>query len=297
MVSAFPSLLVSLLIASVFVSAANAGTPTAEPAKSPPEETRPNLLLIMAEDLSPRLGTYGDPVARTPNLDRLAGQGVRFDRAFTTAGVCAPSRAAIIMGVHQNRFGAGHMRAARGGYVAVPPADWKAFPETLRAAGYYTLNNRKTDYQMSDRFGGTIGGPSTIWDEPSADDWSNAPADRPFFAYLTLDATHESQVWPTWHIKGLMPLLMMPLRLMNHWHWPIETDPARVPVPPTTRTRRRCGPIWLGTTTTSRVSMPRLVSGSISSTRRAGRATRWWSSLRTMAMVCPGPSAGYTTPA
>ena len=79
------------------------------------------MLLIVAEDLSPRLGAYGDAAARTPNLDRLAAEGVRYERAFSTAGVCAPSRAALVMGVHQNRFGAGHMRAPQGGYTVVPP--------------------------------------------------------------------------------------------------------------------------------------------------------------------------------
>ena len=53
---------------------------------------RPNLLLLVAEDLGPRIGAFGDGVARTPNLDRLAREGVRYTNAFATAGVCAPSR-------------------------------------------------------------------------------------------------------------------------------------------------------------------------------------------------------------
>jgi len=131
------------------------------PAAGAPEEARPNLLLIVAEDLSPRLGAYGDPVAHTPNLDRLAREGVRFEHAFATAGVCAPSRAALVMGVHQNRFGAGHMRAAQGGYVAVPPPDWKAFPELLRAARdrrfKYIRNLRpELPYQLPNAFGAAM---------------------------------------------------------------------------------------------------------------------------------------------
>ncbi|MGE4649887.1 MAG: sulfatase-like hydrolase/transferase, partial [Myxococcota bacterium] len=89
---------------------------------------RPDILLIVAEDLSPRLGAYGDDVAHTPHIDRLAAEGTRFTRAFTTAGVCAPSRAAIAMGVHQNTWGAGHMRASAGGYLPVPPPEFTAFP-------------------------------------------------------------------------------------------------------------------------------------------------------------------------
>ncbi len=55
--------------------------------------SRPNILLLMAEDMSPRVGAFGDRVAVTPNLDALAAEGVRYTNTFTTAGVCAPSRA------------------------------------------------------------------------------------------------------------------------------------------------------------------------------------------------------------
>ena len=92
------------------------------------EPTRPNILLLVAEDLSPRIGSFGDPVARTPNLDRLAEEGVRFTNVFTTAGVCAPSRAGLILGRHQISTGTQHMRSSGGGYLAVPPPDAKAFP-------------------------------------------------------------------------------------------------------------------------------------------------------------------------
>jgi arylsulfatase A-like enzyme len=167
---------------------------------------------------------------------------MRYTRAFTTAGVCAPSRAALIMGVSQNRFGAGHMRAAQGGYVAVPPPDWKAFPELLRAAGYYTANSGKTDYQMSTRLGGSFGGPFTLWDRDGgvgegffSDSfalWEGRGPGQPFFAYLTLGGTHESQLWPTWQLgERAFHWLLLPLRVRNHARWEHRTDPARVRVP------------------------------------------------------------------
>jgi arylsulfatase A-like enzyme len=177
---------------------------------------RPNILWISTEDLSPRLGAYGDKVARTPNLDRLAREGMRFTRAFTTAPVCAPSRAAIITGMFQNAIGAQHMRTGEntvedlpGPYEAVPPFYVKAFPEYLRAAGYYTTNNVKTDYQF--------GSPFTIWDELSAKaHWRNRPDKRqPFFSVFNIMTTHESMVFPG-ALKGRRPV----------------TDPSRVQVPP-----------------------------------------------------------------
>ncbi|MFT5692077.1 MAG: hypothetical protein ACI92E_001408 [Oceanicoccus sp.] len=72
---------------------------------------RPNILVIMAEDMSSKVGSFGDPVSHTPNLDQLALEGVRFTNVFTTAGVCGPSRAAHITGMHQVSFGAQHMRS------------------------------------------------------------------------------------------------------------------------------------------------------------------------------------------
>ena len=119
---------------------------------------RPNVLWISNEDMSPHLGVYGDTLARTPTLDRLAAQSVRFTSAFTTAPVCAPSRAAIITGMYQAAIGAHHMRTTEdrvpelpGPYLAVPPFYVKAFPEYLRAAGYHTANRVKTDYQFGTR--------------------------------------------------------------------------------------------------------------------------------------------------
>jgi len=60
---------------------------------------RPNILFIITDDQSwEHLGCYGDPAVRTPNIDRLANKGVRFEHAYCAAPSCSPSRAAIITG-------------------------------------------------------------------------------------------------------------------------------------------------------------------------------------------------------
>ena len=147
-----------------------------------PAAQRPDILWISVEDMSPDVGCYGDPYAITPNIDRLAAQGVRYTRCFTHAGVCAPSRSGIITGMYPTTIGTHHMRCK-----GVPPASVKCFTEYLRAAGYYCTNNSKTDYNFD--------APLTAWDEngPKAH-WRNRPAGRPFFAVINITTTHESQV-------------------------------------------------------------------------------------------------------
>jgi N-sulfoglucosamine sulfohydrolase len=199
---------------------------------------RPHLLLLVAEDMSARVGAFGDPVAVTPHLDALAAEGVRYPNTFTTAGVCAPSRAALITGVHQISLGAQHMRSSSrpsGGYRAVPPPEVKAFPELLRAAGYYTFVTTKLDYQFSGVFTGS--GPFTIWDAEDDDAlWAGAPDGQPWFGMLNYNETHESGLFlPLGHPPhGFVHFL---LQVARAWQFGIpETEgpvaAADVPLPP-----------------------------------------------------------------
>src|SRR5688500_16247278 len=57
---------------------------------------KPNILWITCEDMSPTLGCYGDTYAKSPTIDRLAAEGVRYTNCFTHIGVCAPSRSGLI---------------------------------------------------------------------------------------------------------------------------------------------------------------------------------------------------------
>ena len=175
------------------------------PARAQAQPERPNILWITVEDLSPRLPAYGDSTVQTPHLSRLAEEGIVYENAFVVAPVCAPSRASILTGLYPTSFGAQHMRTMRRTsaiddvtdpdllaiptYEAVPPAGVKAFTEYLRAAGYYTTNNSKEDYQF--------GTPITAWDESSGEaHWRNRPdPEQPFFAVFNIETTHESRVW------------------------------------------------------------------------------------------------------
>jgi uncharacterized protein (TIGR02145 family) len=169
----------------------------------------PNILCITCEDISPRLGSYGDTVALTPVLDRLAREGVRFTRMFSVSGVCAPSRAALITGMYPSGIGANHMRVSHKGvpgiepYEVVPPPYVRPYSEYLRAAGYYTTNNSKTDYQFKP--------PITAWDENGRDaHWKNRPEGMPFFSIFNTTTTHESQVWD----RADDPVIIPPERVL-----------------------------------------------------------------------------------
>jgi N-sulfoglucosamine sulfohydrolase len=197
------------------------------------EQDRPNILLLMAEDLSPRIGAFGDPVAVTPNLDKLAAEGVRYTNVFAASGVCATNRAALITGMAQESMGGQHMRAYSGSfnYQASPPPEVKAFPELLRAADYYTFATSKLDYQFSKIAPGT--GPFTIWDwESKSGDWAT-PEAKPFFGYMTFLSTHESGVFPRWTWPRNFPhMTMQTVHIYLHWNTEDKVAAKDVEVPP-----------------------------------------------------------------
>ena len=187
---------------------------------------QPNIVWIVCEDMSPHLGCYGEKVAKTPNLDQLATEGVRYTNVFTTAGVCAPSRCALITGCYQTAMGGQHMRTlseskvSKTGYPegfkpysAVLPPDVKGYPHYLRQAGYYCSNNPKEDYQFESS--------PTMWDESSRKaHWRNRKnKNQPFFSIFNLGVTHESQVW----VRDKEPLLVSPKDVIVPPYYPDDS--------------------------------------------------------------------------
>lgn len=172
----------------------------------------PNIVWIVCEDLSPQhLESYGGTGGKTPFLNALAAESVQYNQVFATAGVCAPSRAALITGAYQTSIGAMHMRTLATsavtldayppgfkGYSTLLPEGMKTYPELLRSAGYYTSNNSKEDYQFES--------PVTMWDESSAKaHYRNRPdSTQPFFSIFNFMVTHESQVWMREHEELLV---------------------------------------------------------------------------------------------
>lgn len=149
------------------------------------QQNRPNILWIVSEDCPPWIGAYGDDVATTPHLDRLAERGTLFRRAYSAAPVCAPSRFAMLSGVvPESHSPADRMRA-----VAPMPSWMRTYPELLREAGYHCTNNAKTDYNADIDA-------AEIWDQSSRSaHWRQRPEGAPFVAVFNFDATHESSVF------------------------------------------------------------------------------------------------------
>ena len=176
------------------------------------EADKLNVLWIVAEDLSEYLPMFGDPTITTPNLSRLASEGVCYDQFFTPAAVCAPARSGIALGMYPTHLGSNHMRTGPwfnssisqeridgyskkdlpegvNSYEAIAPEGARMMSEYLRMAGYYCTNNSKEDYQ----FVKTV----TAWDECGTKaHWRNRKdSSQPFFSIFNLTVTHESQIW------------------------------------------------------------------------------------------------------
>lgn len=171
-----------------------------------------NILWLVAEDLSHYLPMFGDSTIATPNLSRLAREGVCYDQFYTPAPVCSPARSAISLGMYPTHLGSNHMRNGpwyRSGlaqeviddysentlpegivsYEAIPPEGARMMSEYLRMKGYYCTNNAKEDYQFVKT--------ATAWDESSSEGhWRNrTDENQPFFSIFNFNITHESQIW------------------------------------------------------------------------------------------------------
>jgi arylsulfatase A-like enzyme len=145
---------------------------------------RPNILWIVVEDMSPQFGCYGETTIETPNVDRLAAEGMRFSRAYVTAPICSICRSALITGLYQTSIGAHHHRSGRGKLKIHLPKGVEPLPVLFQRAGYYTANGGwparakqigKTDYNFE-------------WDAAmyNGNDWSARKPRQPFFAQIQL---------------------------------------------------------------------------------------------------------------
>jgi arylsulfatase A-like enzyme len=156
-------------------------------------EKQPNILWFVVDDMSANFSRYGEKAIETPNVDKLAEDGLLFTRAYATSPVCSTFRTALITGMYQNSIGAHHHRSGRGKNRIPLPEGVRPIPEIFQEAGYFTcigsgLKNfdfrslptktgrrGKTDYNFD-------------WDTEIYDshDWSKRNDNQPFFMQVQL---------------------------------------------------------------------------------------------------------------
>jgi len=174
---------------------------TKEPKK--PVDERPNIVFIIADDMAwDDSGAYGHPHIQTPNIDKLAKNGMRFDNAFLTTSSCSPSRTSIITGLYPHNTNAEQLHWPL-------PSEKVTFVEKLKASGYWTAQAGKWHLgdSIKNRFDlvadvGTMGfqlsptGEKTRQkgDGSGCENWvpvlKQRPQDQPFFLWLAAVDPH-----------------------------------------------------------------------------------------------------------
>lgn len=146
------------------------------------ENRKPNILWIVNEDMDPELGCYGNDLVKTPNLDQLATEGMRFERAYAPTPVCSPSRSSFFTGMYNIKIGAHQHRTPN----KQPLSNGvMILTERLITNGYYVANiqkqfkelhgNCKTDFNFKAQ---------SVF---PGQGWDSCPKDKPFFAYINFN--------------------------------------------------------------------------------------------------------------
>jgi N-sulfoglucosamine sulfohydrolase len=157
-------------------------------------DARPNLVLIVADDLSPDAGCYGNPVIQTPHLDRLAREGVRLTHAFATTASCSASRSVILTGLHNHanaHYGHEHAYHHFRAYDNI-----KSLPVMLEGAGYRTARVGKLHvgpaevFRWQQEFQANARNPVQMAE--ASRPVIEAESDKPFFLYYCTADPHRS---------------------------------------------------------------------------------------------------------
>ncbi|MEI6463156.1 MAG: sulfatase [Verrucomicrobiota bacterium] len=148
-----------------------------------PRREKPNILWLVAEDMSPHFGCYGEKVIQTPNVDRLAREGTLFERAFTTGPICSPARSALITGMYQTSIGAQNHRSGVGREKIHLAPGVELVPRLFQAAGYYTANGGYYPAQRKGKTDYNFEFDPRVYD---GTDWSGRKPGQAFFAQIQL---------------------------------------------------------------------------------------------------------------
>ncbi|HXH99615.1 MAG TPA: sulfatase [Sphingobacteriaceae bacterium] len=159
----------------------------------------PNIVLIIGDDIGINdFGCYGNKSVKTPNIDRIAREGLRFTNFYLTASSCSPSRTSIISGRYPHNTGAAELHTSISPSVAI-------FPELLKNAGYYTAQSGKFHIGESARRGfHVLRDKGVELGEGGEGSWlktlQERPKDKPFFMWLAAIDAHRP--WRKNEFKG-----------------------------------------------------------------------------------------------
>jgi len=147
---------------------------------------RPNFIFFLTDDISfDDIGAYGNTFVKTPNLDRVAAEGMVFDRAYLTISSCSPSRCSMITGRYPHNTGAPELHMPL-------PEDQVTFIQQLKEAGYHTILSGKNHMGNPERLGFTevSSGKGPSGSEDWVDLLKDRPNGRPFFAWFASQDAH-----------------------------------------------------------------------------------------------------------
>ncbi len=177
----------------------------------------PNIVWIIADDMSPDTGAYGQAQVKTPHLDRLAAEGRRYARAYSTAPVCSSSRSAFILGCYQTTTGL-HPHDTENPQPL--PAPYQPLPTLLREAGWFVTNaaapgtvrsgkkitKGKTHYNFAHDA-------KTLFD---GDEWRKRKPGQPFFAQFQITEPHRPFPIPESFDEAALAAIKLPENYPDH---------------------------------------------------------------------------------
>ena len=186
-------------------------------------QTKPNIVWIVAENFCLDFGCYGAKNVHTPNVDRLAANGVRYTNVFSTSPVCAPSRSCFMTGMYATTTDMHHMRSHRDDDYRLPQGV-RPITHRLRDVGYCTGNLAKID----DKVVGTAKLDLNFVNEGplyTHKKWSDLVDNQPFFAMINMPEAEYDIYDRKSHEKPRVPWVG------EEWHPKVAT-PDNVSPPP-----------------------------------------------------------------
>lgn len=215
------------------------------------KEERPNILILFLDDLDPNFGCYGNAFVKTPNMDKLAKDGMLFTRSYAAATVCSPSHTTLFTGCYASTIGAANHRS---NYIDKLPEGYTILTQLMRNAGYFDVNFKSNGDRMYNKiYGATaktdlnfdrgkpennlesgkevfnhlqIIDPTDISTYFKGGEWDKKEKDQPFFAYANIETGKKHGFIPgrAWAKENNIAIDSTKIKIPPHY---ADTDEVR----------------------------------------------------------------------